>query len=258
MASGAQTLPSGTVTFLFTDIEGSTRLVEALGDAWPDVLASHRRILRVAFERHAGVEKGTEGDSFFVAFRDAPAAVAAAVEAQQGLAGASWPDGVVVRVRMGLLTGEGRVEAGDYVGFDVHRAARIAAAAHGGQVVISESTRALVERRLPDGVTVRDLGPHRLKDLIDPEHLFQLDIAGLPTDFPPLHSIAERGNLPTGLTSFVGRGPEVRQVAELVRSSRLVTLVGPAGSESHDSPLRQRGASRRSSETASGWSRSRR
>src|SRR6478672_4420519 len=167
MASGAQTLPSGTVTFLFTDIEGSTRLVEVLGDAWPDVLASHRRMLRAAFERHAGVEKGTEGDSFFVAFRDAPAAVAAAVEAQQGLAGASWPDGVVVRVRMGLLTGEGRVEGGDYVGFDVHRAARIAAAAHGGQVVISESTRALVERRLPDGVTVRDLGPHRLKDLID-------------------------------------------------------------------------------------------
>src|SRR3990170_2570713 len=193
-------LPRGTVTFLFTDIEGSTRLVAVLGPAYREVLEAHQTLLRTAF--WAGIEVGTEGDSFFVVFADAAEAVVAAVAGQRALAGHDWPGDRPIRVRMGLHTGQGVLGGRSYVGFDVHRAARIAAAGHGGQVLLSESTRTLVERQLPDGVSLRDLGAHRLKDLPAPERIFQLTIPGLPADFPPITSLigVPSTNLPHALT----------------------------------------------------------
>jgi WD40 repeat protein/class 3 adenylate cyclase len=170
---------------LFTDIEGSTRLLHELGDRYAGVLADHRRLLRDAFQRHDGVEVDTQGDSFFVAFADPGRAVAAAGDAQTALAHHAWPEGVEPRVRMGLHTGEPLVADGHYVGIDVHRGARIAAAAHGGQTLVSERTR---EDVLYDGLPgrLRDLGAHRLKDLPEPERLYQLLVDGLPSTFPPL------------------------------------------------------------------------
>ena len=230
MPAGQQRPPSGTVTFVFTDIEGSTRLVDQLGPAWEQVLSLHRRTLRHAFRQHGGVEMATEGDSFFVVFRDAPSALAAVAEGQLGLASARWPDGVDILVRIGLHTGQARVVSGDYVGMDVHRAARIGAAAHGGQIVISEATRALVERDLPAGVELRDLGRHWLKDLPAQEQLYQVVVPGLPVEFPPLRTVDRvLGNIPVALTSFVGRERETEAVRELLRTTRLVTLIGPAG-----------------------------
>ncbi|MBA2633570.1 MAG: adenylate/guanylate cyclase domain-containing protein, partial [Chloroflexi bacterium] len=223
-----KSLPTGTVTFLFTDIEGSTRLVQALGQRSGEVLADHCRIVREAIAGAGGNEVSTEGDSFFAAFRSAPAAVAATVAAQRGLAAHAWPDGVQVRVRMGLHTGEGVLGGDNYMGLDVHRAARVAGAGHGGQVLLSEATRSLVERQ-PDA-TLRDLGKHRLKDLANPEHLFQLDIAGLPSEFPILRTLDARpNNLPVQLTSFIGREVDIAAVSELLERARLVTLTGPGG-----------------------------
>ncbi|MDQ4036459.1 MAG: adenylate/guanylate cyclase domain-containing protein [Chloroflexota bacterium] len=222
------TLPQGTVTFLFTDIEGSTRLVQTLGSSYREVLETHQLLLRQAFA--SGVEVATQGDSFFVVFESASEAVAAAVAAQRSLASRPWPRDVVVRVRIGLHTGQGTLGADSYVGFDVHRAARIAAAGHGGQVLLSETTRALVRRELPAGVTVRDLGEHRLKDLALPERIFQLVIDGLATDFPALQSADDqRSNLPAQLTSFVGREAELAELKALARAHRLVTVIGTGG-----------------------------
>lgn len=208
-------LPTGTVTFLFTDIEGSTRLLQQLGDGYTGVLAEHRRALRDAFRQHGGVEVDTQGDAFFVAFARASDAVAAAGDAQLALA-----DGQV-RVRMGLHTGEPLHGDEGYVGYDVHRAARIAAAAHGGQVLLSQATADLA------GVGVRDLGVHRLKDLSAPERLFQLGTG----DFPPLRTLHET-NLPVPATPFLGREQEVDRIAALLRRRevRLVTETGPGGS----------------------------
>ena len=177
-------LPTGIVTFLFTDIEGSTRLLHELGDGYAGVLADHRRLLREAFARYDGVEVDTQGDSFFVAFADPRPAVAAATDAQTALAHHAWPDGAAVRVRMGLHTGEPLVADDHYVGVDVHRAARIAAAAHGGQALVSERTRELVASDDAPGA-FRDIGAHRLKDLPELERLYQLVIDGLPRSFPP-------------------------------------------------------------------------
>lgn len=222
-------LPTGTVTFLFADIEGSTDLLQQFGSGFAEILETHQRLLRAAFSD--GVEIGTEGDSFFVAFDSATKAVAAAVAAQVALAAHEWPAGRPVRVRMGLHTGQPSVAADNYVGLDVHRAARIAAAGHGGQVLISESTDALVRRDLPDGVTIRDLGQHRLKDLAVPEHLFQLVIPDLPADFPALRSLDARpNNLPTPPTSFVGRAALLVDARLLLSSARLLTFTGPGGS----------------------------
>ena len=223
-------LPTGTVTFLFTDIEGSTHLAERLGRAWPPVLERHREVVRAALAAHAGVEAQTEGDGFFAAFASAPAAVAAAARAQRDLTAESWPDGVDLRVRMGLHAGEGTLDRdGSYVGHDIHRAARIAGAAHGGQVLASETVRALVTSALPVGVALRDLGEHRLKDL-QPERLFQLVVEGLPADFPPVRALdAHPNNLPTQLTSFVGRTHELDEVRRLLGGTRLLTLTGPGG-----------------------------
>ena len=182
-------LPEGTVTFLFTDIEGSTELLKALGDKYATVLADQRRILREEFTRWNGQEVDTQGDAFFYSFPRATQAVSAAVEAQRDIASHTWPDGVEVRVRMGLHTGEPATWEEGYLGMDVHRAARIAHVGHGGQVLLSETTTPLVRDDLPDGVSLLNLGRHRLKDMRRPERIHQLAIEGLSTEFPPLSSL---------------------------------------------------------------------
>ncbi|HEX5241126.1 MAG TPA: adenylate/guanylate cyclase domain-containing protein [Candidatus Limnocylindrales bacterium] len=222
---------TGTRTFLFTDIEGSTRLEQDIGTArYAAVRERHRELLRAAFGANGGLEQGTEGDSFFVVFGRASDGLLAAIEAQRALLAEAWPDGVTVRVRMGLHAGVAEEAGGSLVGLDVNRAARIAATANGGQVVVSDAVRSLVSGSLPGGVTLRPLGSHRLKDLRDPEPLAQVVAPGLPDTFPPLRSIDARpNNLPTQLTSFVGREAELAAAGELLTRSRLVTLTGPGG-----------------------------
>jgi predicted ATPase/class 3 adenylate cyclase len=223
-------LPTGTVTFLFSDIEGSTRLLQSLGDRYPEVLETHQRLLRSAFAAGHGIVLSTEGDSFFAVFRSAPEAVAAGVEAERALSVQTWPQGRAVRVRMGVHTGQAKLGGDNYVGIDVHRAARIAAAAHGGQLLVSDATRRLVGATAQDGLRFQDLGEHRLRDLPEPERLHQVVIEGLPSDFPPIRgSEPRKGNLPTPLTSFVGRERALRDVEDLVPRSKLVTLLGPGG-----------------------------
>ena len=181
-------LPGGTVTFVFTDIAGSTELLKRLGDRYAEALAEHRRIVREAFGVRGGEEIDTQGDAFFYSFGRARDAVAAAVAAQRALATHSWPDGAELRVRMSIPTGEPVVGEEGYVGIDVHRAARICSAGHGGQVLLSATTAALVTGALPEGVRQVELGAVRLKDLDEPERVVQLDIDGLPASFPPLRA----------------------------------------------------------------------
>jgi peptide/nickel transport system substrate-binding protein len=191
--------PSGTVTLLFTDIEGSTRLLKQLRDRYGDVLADHRRLLREAVAAHDGREIDTQGDAFFVAFRRARDAVAAAVEAQQAIGGHAWPDGAQVRVRMGIHTGEPSVGDEGYHGLGLHRGARICAAGHGGQILLSNATRELIEDELTDGLVLTDLGEKRLKDLDRPERIAQLDYPGMPAPFPPLKTLdAQPAEAPFG------------------------------------------------------------
>jgi predicted ATPase/class 3 adenylate cyclase/predicted negative regulator of RcsB-dependent stress response len=223
-------LPTGTVTFLFTDIEGSTSLLRELSDRYADALADYRRLLRDAFLARDGHEVDTQGDAFFVAFPRARDAIVAAIAAQRAVLTHAWPGGAGLRVRMGLHTGEPLTADTGYVGMDVHRAARICAAGHGGQILLSEATRILVEEELPEGVSLRDLGEHRLKDLARPQALSQVVVADLPVDFPPLKSLnALPNNLPTQLTTFVGREHEIAEVKELLSKTRLVTLTGSGG-----------------------------
>ncbi|MGB7116092.1 MAG: adenylate/guanylate cyclase domain-containing protein, partial [Anaerolineales bacterium] len=184
-------LPEGTITFLFTDIEGSTQLLSQLRDQYAELLADQRRILREAFSHWNGREVDTQGDAFFVSFARATEGVSAAVDIQRALMNHAWPRGVELRVRMGLHTGEPLKAEEGYVGMDVHRAARIAHVGHGGQVLLSETSAALVRDELPEGVSLLDLGRHRLKDLRHPEHIRQLVIEGLPSEFPPLKSLEE-------------------------------------------------------------------
>ncbi len=226
-------LPTGTVTLLFTDIEGSTHLLQRLGSRYAQVLTECRTLLRAAFERWDGYEVDTQGDAFFVAFTSAADALAAAVNAQRALFTHSWPDDVVVRVRMGLHTGEPEATSEGYIGMDVHHAARVMSAGHGGQVLLSQVTRDLVVSELPSGVSLRDLGEYSLKDIEGVNHLFQLVIADLPNDFPPLRASGPRQirYLPLAPTPFIGREQEVATARNLLRNvgTRLLTLVGPAG-----------------------------
>ena len=222
---------TGVVTFLFTDIEGSTRLELALGTTrYATVRERHRELLRAAFAANGGTEQSTQGDSFFVLFESARSAIHAAIEGQRALAREPWPDGIEVLVRMGMHAGEAMVTVGDVVGYDVNRAARIAAVANGGQIVISDTVRALAGAGSDGAFELRDLGEHRLKDLLAPERLAQVVAVDLQSEFPPLHSIDARpNNLPTQLTSFVGRHDELEEALGLLRGSRLLTLTGPGG-----------------------------
>ena len=224
-------LPTGTVTCLFSDIEGSTRLELDLGTGpYREVRDRHRELLRTAFAAHDGYEQSTEGDSFFIIFAGATDAIAAAADAQRAVAAESWPEGVTLRVRMGLHTGDIESTGADVVGYAINRTARIAAVAHGGQVLLSDTTRSLVAGTLPEGVGLRDLGEHRLKDLLAPERLAQLVIDGLPDDFPAPRSLDARpNNLPTQLTTFVGRDKELAEAVQLLGGTRLLSLTGPGG-----------------------------
>ena len=222
-------LPTGTITFLFTDIEGSTGLLDALGDSYRALQDRHAEIIREAIAEEQGHEVRTEGDSFFVVFRTPVQAVRAAVSAQRRLA-AQESQGVRLHVRMGLHTGEGVAGGDDYLGIDVNRAARIAAAGHGGQVLMSEATRALVSDRLPDGVAIRTVGSYRLRGLQGAERIHQLEVSGLPASFPPLRALdVRRAHLPPEGTKFIGRHEELSALVRLATERRLITLTGPGG-----------------------------
>ena len=224
-------LPTGTVTFLFTDIAGSTRLLRQDRHAYGTALSDHRRLLRAAFAACGGREVDTQGDSFFAAFPTAEQALAAAAEAQRSLAAQAWPDGMPVLVRMGVNTGEATIAGGGYLGLAVHRAARIAAAAAGGQVLVSEATASLAGDDLPAGTSLRPLGEHRLKDFPQPAALYQLDIAGLPTQFPPPRTLHRRPGLPVPPGELLGRDADLAALSALLTATRtrLVTLIGPGG-----------------------------
>ncbi len=222
--------PTGTVTFLFTDVEGSTKLVQSLGDRWPAVVAQHESLIRGAVADHKGTVVRTEGDSVFAVFPSAVDAVGGAVASQRAIASHPWADDAVIRVRMGMHTGLGTLGGSDYVGIDVHRAARVGASGHGGQIVLSEATAPLVERALPEGTELVDLGKHRLKDLSEAETLFQVSVLGLETAFPPLKSLERIShNLPVQVTSFVGREREIAEALTLLERTRVLTLLGPGG-----------------------------
>ena len=223
-----------TLTFLFTDIEGSTALLGRLGDdGYAQVLAGHHALIRSALAAHDGREVDTQGDAFFAVFSSPRACMAAVLQMQQAMEAHAWPGGEQVRVRMGIHCGEAARTATGLVGLEVHRAARVAAVAYGGQVLVSEAAAVLVRDWLPPGASLADLGVHRLKDLGRPERIFQLQAAGLQAGFRPLRSLgnpALRNNLPAQLARFIGRDQEVAELRVLVESSRLVTLTGAGGS----------------------------
>jgi predicted ATPase/class 3 adenylate cyclase/DNA-binding CsgD family transcriptional regulator len=223
-------IPAGTVTFLVIDIEGSTRLLRALGDAYSGVLQRYHALVRDTLEEHQGHEVSNDGDGFVLAFPRALDAVGAAVTIQRRLAAQPATTAGPVRVRMGIHTGQPEVVNGSYVGLDVHRAARIGAAGHGGQILVSRTARELVDTGLPEAVTLRDLGEHWLKDLARAEHLAQLVIDGQTADFPALRTGERHApNLPEQLTSFIGREAELAEAADILAGSRLMTLTGPGG-----------------------------
>lgn len=227
----ATALPAGTVTLLFTDIESSTILLQKLGDTrYSEVQADHRRILRSTLGEAGGVEVDTQGDSFFYAFQRATDAVNAAVTAQRAIHSHAWPEGMPMRVRMGIHTGMPVLGRDGYVGLDVVRGSRVMSAGYGGQVLLTENSVELVQQSLPDGAALRDLGAHRLKDLARAEHIFQVVIAGLPSDFPTLKSLGLFHNLPAAISTFIGRQREVAQITRLLAEAPLVTLTGAGGS----------------------------
>jgi predicted ATPase/class 3 adenylate cyclase len=226
----ARSLPTGTVTFLRTDVEDSMGLIRALGQDWDAVNATHMGIIREAIDANGGVCVRTEGDAVFAAFPEARAAVAAAIAAQRTIATHTWPPGAAPRVRMGLHSGEAYLSGDDYGGLEVNRAARIAATGHGGQIVLSGPTQALVHGALADGVTIRDLGRHDLRSLALPERIHQLVVPGLRSEFPPLRtSGSPSGNLPERMSSFIGRDDELAALEALHAGHRLMTLTGPGG-----------------------------
>jgi class 3 adenylate cyclase len=239
-------IPSGTVTFLFTDIEGSTRLLERLREGYANVLEDQRRILREGFARWNGHEIDTQGDSFFASFSRAVDALGFVIEAQRMLAGHAWQDGVSVQVRMGLHTGEPLVlGSGGYVGMAVHQAARIAASGHGGQVLLSQTTRELVYQDLPRGVELRELGTYKLKDIRYPQTIYQLEVEGESREFPPLKTLSAEEEPPTpgeapykGLVNFeeadagwyFGREGVVEGLLESLEDERFLAVIGASGS----------------------------
>jgi len=223
-------LPTGTVTFLFTDIEGSTRLWERHADDMAVALARHDALLREAIDRNEGAVFSTGGDAFCAAFATAGAALAAACEAARALEREPWPSNARIAVRMALHMGVAEIRDGDYFGQPLNRVARLLAASHGGQVLLSAAVHEEVRDRLPPGITLRDMGERRLKDLVRPERVYQAVLPGIPGDFPPLKTLDARvHNLPIQSTSFVGREREMQEVKTLLRSSRLVTLTGSGG-----------------------------
>jgi predicted ATPase/class 3 adenylate cyclase len=225
-------LATQTLTFLFTDIEGSTALLRRLGETYAEVLTAHHQLIRAGLAAHGGREVDTQGDAFFAVFTSPSGCVAAAIGMQRAFALHPWPADTQVRVRMGIHSGEASETATGIVGLDVHRAARIAAVAYGGQILISAATAALLRDSLPSGASLMDLGLHRLKDLGRPEQIFQAAADGLPVAFPPLRSLDNpklHHNLPTQVSSFVGRAAELAEVRRLIADSRLVTLTGPGG-----------------------------
>ncbi len=223
-------LPTGTVTFLFTDIEGSTRLWEEYPQAMRDALARHDALVRAAIEGHRGHVFKTMGDAFDAVFADTGDAVSAAAAIQRALQAEHWGVPGGLRARIALHTGAAEGRERDYFGPSLNRAARLLAAGHGEQTLISEATRALIESSLPEGVGLRDLGQHRLKDLAHPEHVFQLLVAGLRDDFPPLRSLnVLPNNLPRQLTSFIGRTRELAEVKSHLGKTSLLTLTGSGG-----------------------------
>jgi predicted ATPase/class 3 adenylate cyclase len=227
-------LPTGTLTLLFTDIEGSTHLLQQLGNHYAEMLRECRRLLRTAFQEWHGFEVDTQGDAFFVVFERATDAILAAATSQQALNSASWPDGVIVRVRMGIHTGDLQSTEEGYIGLDVHRAARIMSVAHGSQVLLSQATYELVVNQLPEELSLKDLGEYRLKDIAGITRLFQLVIPGLPNEFMPLSAPSQHRplhNIPSLTTSLVGREQEIDTICAQLRRSdvRLLTLIGTAG-----------------------------
>jgi class 3 adenylate cyclase len=225
-------LPTGTLTFVLTDVEGSTRLWELAPAEMGKAMARHDALIEQSVERNAGnlVRPRGEGDSRFAVFARARDAVAAARDIQQALAAETWPTPTPLRVRIALHTGEADLRAGDYYGSDVNRCARLRAIGHGGQTLLSQSTFGLVRDALPENVSLRDLGEHRLKDLQRPERVYQLLVTGLPAEFPPLLSVdAFRNNLPVQLTSFVGRERELLEIKQLLTATHLLTVTGPGG-----------------------------
>ena len=215
-------LPGGTVTFLFTDVEGSTGVLRRLGQAYGDVLVRHRELIRAAVDDHGGQEVDTQGEGFFVAFGRAKDAVAAALAAQRSHEAEPWPDGGNVSVRMGMHTAEPEINSSGYFGMGVHRAARICSVGHGGQILLSRSTAGLVDEDETPGLELRDLGEHVLKDLLRPERIYQLVSPGLGEEFPPLRSMSElartAGPLPTGTVTFF--------VTDIVGSVMLMRSLG--------------------------------
>ncbi|HTT60116.1 MAG TPA: adenylate/guanylate cyclase domain-containing protein [Acidimicrobiales bacterium] len=223
-----------TLTFLFTDIQESTKLLRRIGgEEYAEVLVRHHHVIRTSLVDYGGLEQGTQGDSFFAVFTSPSACVSAAIAMQRRLESAEWPDGARPLVRMGIHTGEASERSTGLVGYEVHRAARIAGVGYGGQILLSSAAAGLVEDVLAPGVGLRDLGSHRLKDLGRPETIFQLVVDGLESNFPPLRSLDNpelANNLPESLTPFIGRSAELAEVRELVNASRLITLTGAGGS----------------------------
>ena len=226
-----QFLPTGTVTFLFTDIEGSTRLAQQYPNRWESLRMRHHAILRSALEAQNGYVFQIIGDAFCTAFHTAGEAIQAAVKSQSDLHAETWGD-APVKVRMGIHTGKAEIQdSGEYIGYlTLSRVQRLMSAGHGGQTLVSQAAQELVRDELPEGVALRDLGDHRLKDLTRPEHVFQLLSPDLPADFPPLKTLDTfSNNLPVQLTSFIGREKEIDKVKQLLNEKRLVTITGPGG-----------------------------
>lgn len=224
-------LPTGTVTFLFTDIEGSTRLWQGRREVMPAVIAKHDALLRQAVEVEEGVVFGTGGDGVYAAFADAPRAVSAAIAGQRAITSQTWPEGIKIRVRMALHTGLVVVQTGTYAGHTLNRVARLLSAGHGGQVLLSLPTAELVRDFLPPGAQLRDLGERRLKDLLHPEHIYELTVADLPQRSLPLKTLdARNNNLPQETTPFIGRRQDIDEIARRLHDGvRLLTLTGVGG-----------------------------